>query len=117
MQVRALAFLDQAGDRIEPHIAAFARTNLEMFTGRSHSHLENWPEAAAHLRVAVGLVRDGGNKGLESRALSRLGDVLLAAGHRDEARDVFTRCVSLGTAAGPGRLAEAREHLADLDAL
>ncbi|MEV6246058.1 hypothetical protein AB0M38_07615 [Streptomyces sp. NPDC051742] len=40
--------------------------------------------------------------------------LLPAAGHRDEAGDVFTRCVDLGAAADPGRLTEAREHLAAL---
>ncbi|MDT0615787.1 ATP-binding protein [Streptomyces lancefieldiae] len=115
--LRALAFLDQAGDRIEPHIADFARANLEMNIGRSHTCLKNWPEAADHLRAAVNLGRNSGNKGLESRALTRLGDALLAAGHRDEARDAFTRCVSLGTAADPSHLTEARERLSALGTL
>jgi transcriptional regulator with XRE-family HTH domain/tetratricopeptide (TPR) repeat protein len=115
--LRALAFLDRAGDRIEPHIAVTSRANLEMSIGRSHAHLKNWPEAAAHLRAAVSLWRGSGNKGLESRGLTHLGDALLAAGHRDEARDVFTRCLSLGAAADPSRLTEARQRLADLDAL
>ncbi|WP_229869983.1 ATP-binding protein [Streptomyces flaveolus] len=113
--LRALAFLDQAGDRIEPHIGDFARVNLEMNIGRSHTCLENWAEAADHLRAAVDLGRDSGNIGLESRALFHLGEALLAAGHRDEARDAFARCVSLGTAADPNRLIEARKRLADLD--
>ncbi|MGW6208447.1 ATP-binding protein [Streptomyces sp. NPDC055089] len=111
---RTLAFLDEAGDRIEPHIAAFTRTTLQMNIGLAHTALGNWPEAAGHLRTAADLWRDSGNHGVESRALIRLGDALLAAGRRDEARDAFTRAVSLGEAADPSRLAEAHERLADL---
>lgn len=114
--LRTLDFLDHAGDRIEPHIAAFTRTTLQMNIGLAHTALENWCEAADHLRTAADLWRDSGNHGLESRTLVRLGDALLAAGHRDEARDAFTRSVGLGKAADPTSLTEARERLADLDA-
>ncbi|MGC5412840.1 tetratricopeptide repeat protein, partial [Streptomyces sp. DT225] len=93
--------LDQAGDRIEPHIAAFTRTTLEMNIGLAHTALEDWSEAAEHLRSAADLWRDSGNHGLESRTLVRLGDALRAAGRRDEARTAFTRAVSLGKAADP----------------
>ncbi|MEU0021828.1 helix-turn-helix domain-containing protein [Streptomyces rochei] len=113
--LRTLAFLDQVGDRIEPHIADSARLNLEASIGHSHAYLKNWPEAIGHLKAAVRVGRDSGNQGLESRALIRLGDTLLGAGHRDEARDAFTRCVSLGEAADPSFLTEARERLARLD--
>ncbi|MFF2433414.1 tetratricopeptide repeat protein [Streptomyces sp. NPDC058107] len=112
--LRTLAFLDQAGDRIEPHIADFTRTTLQMNIGLAHTHLKNWSEAADHLRTAVELWHASGNPGLESRALVHLGNALLAAGHHDEARDAFTQCVALGTAADPSRLTEARERLADL---
>lgn len=112
---RTLAFLDQVGDRIEPHIAAFTRATLHRNCGLAHTALGNWSEAADHLRTAADLWRDSGNHGVESRALVRLGDVLLAAGRRDEARDAFTRSVALGKAADPIRLAEARARLADLD--
>ncbi|MFJ8545945.1 ATP-binding protein [Streptomyces sp. NPDC093586] len=113
--LRALAFLDQTGDGIEPHIADFARTNLEINIGRAHTYLKNWPEATAHLRTAVGLGRNSGNNGLESRALSHLGNALLAAGHRDEARKTFDQCLALGTAADPQCITEARARLAELD--
>ncbi|MFJ6434245.1 ATP-binding protein [Streptomyces sp. NPDC091416] len=113
--LRTLAFLDEAGDRIEPHIAAFTRTTLQMNIGLAHTALGNWSEAAEHLRTAADLWRDSGNHGVESRALIRLGDALLAAGRRDEGRDAFTRAVCLGEAADPSRLTEARERLAGLD--
>lgn len=87
-----------------------------MNIGLAHTALENWCEAADHLRTAADLWRDSGNHGLESRTLVRLGDALLAAGQRDEARDAFTRSVGLGKAADPTSLTEARERLADLDA-
>ncbi|WP_327712795.1 helix-turn-helix domain-containing protein [Streptomyces sp. NBC_00464] len=114
--LRTLDFLDHAGDRIEPHIAAFTRTTLQMNIGLAHTALENWCEAADHLRTAADLWRDSGNHGLESRTLVRLGDALLAAGHRDEARNAFSRSVGLGKAADPTSLTEALERLADLDA-
>jgi transcriptional regulator with XRE-family HTH domain/tetratricopeptide (TPR) repeat protein len=113
--LRALAFLVQAGDRIEPHIADFARANLRVGIGRAHTFLKNWSEAADHLRTAAMLWHDSNNNGLESRALIYLGDALLAAGHRDQARDAFTQCLALGTAADPSRLTEARARLADLE--
>ncbi|MER6115739.1 tetratricopeptide repeat protein [Streptomyces sp. NPDC001743] len=112
--LRTLAFLDQAGDRIEPHIATFTRTTLQMNLGLAHTALGNWSEGAAHLRAAADLWRDSANHGLESRALVRLGDALLAAGRHDEARTVFTRAVSLGTAADPSSLADARDRLDSL---
>jgi tetratricopeptide (TPR) repeat protein len=112
--LRALAFLEQAGDRVEPHSAAFSRASLEASIGQAHAFLEDWCKAVERLRTAVELWRDSGNNGMESRNLVRLGKALLAAGHHDEARDAFTQCVALGAAADPSRLAEARERLADL---
>ncbi|MGW3561072.1 ATP-binding protein [Streptomyces sp. NPDC000963] len=110
-----LSFLDQAGDRIEPHIADFTRTNLRVLIGGAHAQLGNWSEAAEHLRVAVELCRAGGNAAMESRALVHLGNSLLAAGDRAGARDAFSRCLALGAAADPQRLTEARERLAEAD--
>ncbi len=106
-----LAFLDQVGDRVEPHIADFTRMNLRMLIGGAHARLENWAEAVEHLVVAVELCRDSGNAAMESRALVHLGDSLLAAGKGAEARDAFSRCLALGETADPGRLTEARERL------
>lgn len=114
--IRALAFLEQAGDRIEPHSADFNRANLQTSLGVAHTHLKDWSEAADHLRAAVDICRTSGHTVLESRALVHLGDALLAAGHRDEARDAFTQCLSLGGAANPQHITTARERLADLDA-
>ncbi|MFG3108951.1 ATP-binding protein [Streptomyces tendae] len=111
-----LSFLHEVGDRIEPHVVAFTRANLRMTVGGAHARLENWSEAADHLRAAVELSRADGNTAMESRALVHLGNSLAAAGHHDEARDAFTRCLGLGSAADPGRLTEARERLAHLDA-
>ncbi|MFG3102499.1 ATP-binding protein [Streptomyces sp. NPDC048182] len=110
----ALAFLDEAGDRIEPHSAAFSRTNLQTSLGRTYALLENWAEAAEHLRAAVDLAHGSGNPGLESRALIHLADALLAAGHREQARDAYARCLALGAAANPQHVATARERLAGL---
>ncbi|MER5755355.1 helix-turn-helix domain-containing protein [Streptomyces sp. NPDC002088] len=114
--IRALAFLEQANDRIERHSADFNRANLQTSIGQAHIFIKNWSEAADHLRTAVNLCRTSGHPGLESRALAHLGDALLAAGHRDEARDAFTQCLTLGSAANPQHVATARERLADLDA-
>ncbi|MEV5549726.1 helix-turn-helix domain-containing protein [Streptomyces sp. NPDC052309] len=113
--IRTLVFLEQAGDRIEPHSADFNRANLQTSIGWAHMHLENWSEAAHHLRTAVDLCRTSGHPVLESRALVRLGNALLASGQRDEARDVFTQCLALGGAGNPEHIATARERLADLD--
>jgi tetratricopeptide (TPR) repeat protein len=115
-QLRALAFLEQAGARVQPHMADFTRIYLQIAIGRSHASLGNWPEAAAHLRTALGLCRTSGYPVLESRTLHFLGDVLLAAGDRDQARDAFTQCVALGTAADPNRLKESRKRLLALSA-
>ncbi|MGP4089738.1 hypothetical protein [Streptomyces sp. KR55] len=71
--------------------------------------------SADHLRTTVALCRTSGHPGLESRALVHLGNALLAAGHRDEARDAFSQCLTLGTGANPQHIATARERLADLD--
>ncbi|TYR65363.1 ATP-binding protein [Streptomyces parvus] len=106
-----LAFLDQVGDRVEPHIAGFTRMNLRMLIGGAHARLGNHAAAVENLRLAVDLCHAGGNAAMESRALVHLGDSLLAAGKQGEARDAFSRCLALGETADPGRLTEARERL------
>ncbi|MGW2180449.1 ATP-binding protein [Streptomyces sp. NPDC001732] len=110
-----LSFLDQVGGRIEPHIAEFTRTNLRMVIGGAHTYLENWDAAIEHLGIAVELCRTNGNTAMESRALVHLGNSQLAAGHRAEARNAFSQCLALGTAADPNRLSEARQRLTELD--
>lgn len=113
--LRTLAFLDQAGDRLEPNIALFTRFNMHSGTGRAYALMERWAEAVDHLQTSVGLSHDNGNTGLESRALAHLGNTLLAAGRKAEAQDAFTRCLSLGAGADPRSVAEAREQLARSD--
>ncbi|CAM5600087.1 ATP-binding protein [Streptomyces aurantiogriseus] len=114
--LRSLAFLDEAGDRVEPHIAAMARLNLHIGMGRAHALMERWEEAVTHLRTAGDLSLDGRNAAMLSRCLVHLGNVLLSAGRPAEAREAFSRCVSLGLDADPQRVAEARDLLARLDA-
>ncbi|MFB7776568.1 ATP-binding protein [Streptomyces bauhiniae] len=113
--LRTLAFLDRAGDRIEPHSAAFSRANLQTSLGRTYALMENWTDAAAHLHTAAELARDCGNPGLESRALVHLADALLASGHREQARSAWTRCLCLGVDANPQHVATAKERLAQLE--
>lgn len=112
--IRTLAFIEQAEDRIEPHSAAFTRTNLQTSIGQAHTLLRNWTEAADHLRIAVSLARAGANHGLESRALIHLADALRAAGHLEQARDAYTQCLQLGSSGNPQHLMTARERLAEL---
>ncbi|MER6480681.1 ATP-binding protein [Streptomyces filamentosus] len=110
-----LSFLDAVGDRIEPHVADFTRTNLRVLIGGAHTQLRNWAEAADHLRIAVDLCRTSGNTAMESRALVHLGNSLLNAGLHAEARDAFSCCLALGVEADPTRLTEARGRLAELN--
>ncbi|MEU1089945.1 ATP-binding protein [Streptomyces sp. NPDC005576] len=111
--LRTLAFLDRAGDRIEPHSAAFNRTNAQTSIGQAQTLLKNWAEAADHLRTAVSLARASANPGLESRALIHLAEALGAGGHQEQAREAYTQCLNLGKSANPQHLATARERLAD----
>lgn len=115
--LRLLTFLEHADDRIPPHLADFARANMEVVAGRAHALLQNWSEAADHLRTAVGLWRASGNNGMESRALIHLGNALLAAGLSHQARDAFTQCIALGSVADPESAATARDCLVHLDAV
>lgn len=112
---KVLTRLDEAGDRVEPHIAAFTRGSALAGLGNCHGHLGRWEEAVEYLRTSVELSRTDGNIALESRYLLSLGNVLLEAGRRTEAREAFTRCVALGSDADPQRVAEARSRLAALD--
>ncbi|MFJ9352602.1 ATP-binding protein [Streptomyces sp. NPDC101237] len=113
--LRTLAFLDQAGDSIEPHSAAFNRTNVQTSIGQAQTLLKNWAKAADHLRVAVDLARASANPGLESRALIHLADALRAGGHREQAREVYAQCVDLGESGNPQHVVSARERLTELD--
>jgi tetratricopeptide (TPR) repeat protein/transcriptional regulator with XRE-family HTH domain len=113
--LRTLAFLDEAGDRVEPHIADIGRLNLQLGIGRAYASLERWEEAIGSLRTAVRLSDAARNPGFLSRSLVPLGDVLLAAGRTAEAREVFARCAALGLDADPRRVATARDRLARLD--
>ncbi|GGS61780.1 hypothetical protein GCM10010206_24910 [Streptomyces cinerochromogenes] len=110
-----LTRLDEAGDGVEPHIAAFTRVTALANVGISYSHLGRWDEAVEQLRASVELSRKEGNVGLESRYLLSLGDVLRKAGRTGEAREAFTRCVALGADADARRIAAARARLAELD--
>ncbi|GKQ34920.1 helix-turn-helix domain-containing protein [Streptomyces sp. A012304] len=113
--LRTLAFLDEAGDRLEPHIAEIGRLNLQLGIGRAYASLERWEEAIGSLRTAVGLSDATRNTGVLSRSLVPLGDALLAAGRTAEAREAFARCAALGVDADPRRVADARDRLARLD--
>ncbi|MER6540295.1 helix-turn-helix domain-containing protein [Streptomyces sp900105755] len=113
--LRTLAFLDQASDSIEPHSAAFNRTNVQTSIGQAQTLLKNWAKAAEHLRIAVDLARASANPGLESRALIHLAEALRADGHREQAREVYAQCVGLGESANPEHVLTARERLAELE--
>ncbi|MFJ4946949.1 ATP-binding protein [Streptomyces sp. NPDC088760] len=112
---QTLTRLDEAGDRVEPHIAAFTRANVLAGLGAGYGGMGRWDEAVEHLRTSVELSRTDGNIALESRYLLSLGDVLLGAGRTTEAREVFARCVALGPEADAERVAEARARLVSLD--
>ncbi|MFB7598232.1 tetratricopeptide repeat protein [Streptomyces sp. NPDC056160] len=109
---QVLERLDEAGDRVEPHIAAFARVSALAGLGISYGHLGRPDQAVEHLRTSVELCHADGNTALESRYLITLGDALLAAGRTAEAREAFARCVALGAGADPQRVAVARSRLA-----
>ncbi|MFC9243298.1 ATP-binding protein [Streptomyces sp. NPDC057136] len=113
--LHTLAVLDRVGDRVEPHIAHVTRLSLHTGAGRACTLTGSWDEAIDHLRTSVGLSRESGNTGLESRALVHLANAMLAAGGRADARDAFTRCLSLGPTADPDCITEARQQLAYCD--
>jgi transcriptional regulator with XRE-family HTH domain/tetratricopeptide (TPR) repeat protein len=108
---QTLAFLEEAGHAIEPHIAASAHIGVSSGIGRSFALLEQWEQAVAHMRAAVRNCVELADKAAESRHLTYLGEVLIAAGRRSEAREVLQACVALAPAADPQRLADARALL------
>jgi tetratricopeptide (TPR) repeat protein len=110
------AFLEEARDRIEPHVAVITRIELHSNIGMTYAQLEQWDEAVAHLRIAVDLYHENGNTAMESRRLNTLGTVLLDAGRTAEAHEVFRRTAVLGPGADPRIVAEARERVARLEA-
>ncbi|MEU3844393.1 helix-turn-helix domain-containing protein [Streptomyces sp. NPDC028635] len=112
---QTLVRLDEAADAVQPHIAAVTRGNALAGLGRSLGRLGRREEAVEHLRASVELCRADGNIALESRYLLALGDVLLGAGRVAEAREAFTRCITLGSGSDPQRVAEAHSRLARLD--
>ncbi|MFI7498180.1 ATP-binding protein [Streptomyces sp. NPDC049687] len=111
-----LTFMDRVHDRVERHIADFARAGMHSGMGFCYAEMERWTEAIDHQNIAVAIWRKNGNTALESRQLTRLGTALLSAGRRDEAREAFARCVGLGRDADPQSVAVARDALARLDA-
>ncbi|MEU9064807.1 helix-turn-helix domain-containing protein [Streptomyces sp. NPDC048430] len=114
---QTLTALEEAGDRIEPHIAAAARISIESGIGRSYALLEKWDDAVAHIQDAVRLCDALGNLSLRSIHLLYLGEALLSQGREEEAHEAFRACVALGSDADPVRLDEARARLARLTAV
>lgn len=113
--LRALVFLEENGDRLEPHVADMGRLNLHAGISRACTALGRWEEAFAHGRTAVEVCRAINNTAMESRCLVHLANAFESAGRTTEAREAFAHCVSLGLGADPERVAEARRRLADLE--
>ncbi|MFF3597293.1 ATP-binding protein [Kitasatospora indigofera] len=111
-----LAWLDEAGEGIEAHIADTARFTSLGGIGTSCIRLQRWDDAVAHLEISLALGRTRSNTAMESRHLTLLGEALLGAGRTAEAREALLRCTALGPGADPLRVAEAHERLALLDA-
>ncbi|MQY13985.1 hypothetical protein SRB5_41450 [Streptomyces sp. RB5] len=109
----AFVFLDETGDRFEPHIARYTRTALHTIAGDSHARLGDWDAAVDQLRT--GLEACDGKPSRIGRLLSELGHVLLSAGRPGEAREAFASLAALGPAGDPARVSDAREQLARLD--
>ncbi|MFF9090930.1 ATP-binding protein [Streptomyces sp. NPDC014991] len=112
----ALAFLEEAGDRIEIHCAEFTRAEIHAGIAHVSRQLNKWDEAVVHLRKSIGLSSKSGNTALESRSLDKLGRVLLGMGRTAEAREVFARIISLGPYADPRTAREAAVQLDAIDA-
>ncbi|RAJ91543.1 tetratricopeptide repeat protein [Streptomyces sp. PsTaAH-137] len=108
-----VAFMDGAGDALEPHSATITRLGLLAGIGQCLGRLGRWDEAVDRLEAAVGLCRASGNIGLEGRNLLLLADALLAAGRPETARQTLARCAGLGADANPEIVARARERLAE----
>ncbi|MFD5624861.1 helix-turn-helix domain-containing protein [Streptomyces sp. NPDC127072] len=113
---RTRAFLDEAGDLVEPHIATTTRIGILSGTGRSFALLERWDDAVTNLRSAVRVCQDFGNPSVMSVQLVHLGQVLVAAGRVAEAREAFLACLELGSDANPRRIEESRAQITRLDA-
>ncbi|WP_282087738.1 ATP-binding protein [Streptomyces tendae] len=109
------AFMDEAGDRIAPHIAHFCTIQMHSVSAKAHSLLGDWDAAVGHLHTALDLDRD--NPGMTSRMFNHLGHILLGAGRAEPAREAFLSCVAVGPEADPSKVADAREQLALLDAV
>ncbi|MFF7359604.1 NB-ARC domain-containing protein [Streptomyces sp. NPDC008125] len=109
------AFLEEADDLIEPHVARSSRLNILSGTGRSLALLGREEEALTNLRSAVRICRESGNYWLMSVHLVHLGRVLVSAGRVTEARETFLACLALGSDAAPPRVDEAHAQLALLD--
>lgn len=114
--LRTLAFLEEAGDRLEPHIAEMGRLNLHSGLGRAYAALGRWEDSVAHAQTSLDVARANDNTAMVSRCLVHLGDALAAVGRTAEARKAFADCVALGPGADPERVAHARQRLADLSA-
>ncbi|MGW6271404.1 ATP-binding protein [Streptomyces sp. NPDC055060] len=110
---KTLAFLNEAGDRIAPHIAGFVRPGVHSGMAHSLAQLERWQEAVQERRTAVDLWHDAGNTTQESSELVRLGLLLADAGREAEAREAFARTLALGPDAAPQAVEDARRHLAE----
>ncbi|GAA4811825.1 ATP-binding protein [Streptomyces ziwulingensis] len=113
---RTLAFLDEAGALIEPHIARVARIGLTSGIGRSLALLARWDEAIACMHAAVRLCDGLDNPSLRSTQLHILGEALVSAGRKAEAREAFRTCVTLGPGTEPWRVPDAHARLAELEA-
>ncbi|GAB2997105.1 XRE family transcriptional regulator [Streptomyces pseudoechinosporeus] len=111
-----LSFLEEAGDDVERHIAESVRIGIASGMGRSLALLGRWDEAVAHMRTAVRLCDGLANLPMKSRHLYYLGEVLLTAGRKDEARKAFRACAALSPDADPQRLIDARAQLVRMDA-
>ncbi|MCF2132176.1 NB-ARC domain-containing protein [Strepomyces sp. STD 3.1] len=113
---RTFEYIVAISDLIEPHIADFTRINLHLAAGTAHMSLDLWDEAIVSLSAATDLCRRASNNGMESRALVALGEALLAAGRKAEAREALTRCLLVDEGADPPHTERARRHLSSLDA-
>ncbi|MEV5759539.1 helix-turn-helix domain-containing protein [Streptomyces tendae] len=109
------AFIEEAQDRIAPHIAHFCTIQMHSVSAKAHSLLGDWDAAVGHLHTALDLDRD--NPGMTSRIFNQLGHILLGAGRAERAREAFLSCVAVGPEADPSKVADAREQLALLDAM
>ncbi|MGW1818773.1 ATP-binding protein [Streptomyces sp. NPDC002125] len=113
---RTYAFLEEAGDRVEPHIADITRLELHSNMGMTYARLLRWEEAVDQLWTALRVCRETDNTSLESRRMIDLGGVLLDAGRPEEAREVYSRLLALGPDADRRTMAEARARLEELGA-